>query len=62
MLDKHYEGQGIRTNCYKANKTVTIRLSEDDLEFLRQLFPDRQNISYAIRSLIHEKRNTTSLG
>lgn len=60
MINKHYEGQRFATRefGYKADRQITIRLSQNDLEFLRQLFPAKRNISYAIRSLIHEKRGT----
>lgn len=51
MFDKHYDGQ--RFNRYFADMTISVRLSVEDYNFLRSLYPDK-SISFAVRSLLHD--------
>lgn len=55
MYDKHFENEG--ASYCRANKVtnqISIRLSNEEIEILKTLYPDK-NISYSVRSLIHER-------
>lgn len=54
MIDKHYENEGSSWYCSnKVKKVITIRLSYDEINILKKLYPGK-TISFAIRSLIHK--------
>lgn len=50
-FDKRYKGE--HTFCSLKTKQVCIRLADEEIKMLHNLFPDK-NISFAIRTLIHD--------
>lgn len=54
MYDKHYQNEGLTWhNSNKVEKVITVRLSYDEINILKKLYPNN-TISFAIRSLIHK--------
>ncbi len=49
---KHYEGE-THPWLYSATNIKTIRLSDEELRILDDLYPGK-SLSYAVRSLIHK--------
>lgn len=57
MINKHYENEDYfkqRMKSSKVTNVITVRLSGEELILLQSFYPNK-TISYAIRSLIHEK-------
>lgn len=52
MWDKHYQSEGFSYRSSVCDKSITIRLSDVELDILKNYFPGK-NVSFSIRSIIH---------
>lgn len=54
---KHYKGETSFDSRKTLEKTVTLRLSENEMKIIKTYFPNN-SISYAIRSIINSFERT----
>lgn len=51
---KHYENEsGCYLKSHACTKQVSLRLSENEMEIIKRLYPDK-SVSFAIRSMINK--------
>lgn len=53
IVSKHYENENWYDSRRSVNRTISVRISDRELEILRKLYPNR-SLSFAVRSLIHK--------
>ena len=54
---KHYKGEEKFYSRQTLKKTVTLRLSENEMKIIKTYFPNN-SVSYAIRSIINSFERT----